>query len=155
MGIQWSLDFGWWLSARPQRWLIRAYRSMPWSEQLQLATKDQPEYVDACLESATKHQMVGQPLLMGRYFLPEEGVAGRDHVVILTYKLWRSWERIPTSSEPPCPRSRFFVQVPNANQCELLDECIALLAAIESDQSPIGYREVDRAPPVRKRWLSI
>jgi hypothetical protein len=29
------------------------------------------------------------------------------------------------------------------------------LAAIESDQSPIGYREVDRAPPVRKRWLSI
>jgi putative ABC transport system permease protein len=54
-----------------------------------LATKDQPEYVDASLESATKHQMVGQPLLMGRYFLPEEGVAGRDHVVILTYKLWR------------------------------------------------------------------
>ncbi len=54
-----------------------------------LATKDQPEYVNASLESATKHQMVGQPLLMGRYFLPEEGVAGRDHVVILTYKLWR------------------------------------------------------------------
>ena len=54
-----------------------------------LATKDQPEYVDASLESATKHRMVGQPLLMGRYFLPEEGVAGRDHVVILTYKLWR------------------------------------------------------------------
>jgi len=54
-----------------------------------LATKDQPEFVDASLESATKHQMVGQPLLMGRYFLPEEGVSGRDHVVILTYKLWR------------------------------------------------------------------
>jgi putative ABC transport system permease protein len=54
-----------------------------------LATKDQPEYVNASLESATKHQMVGQPLLMGRYFLPDEGVAGRDHVVILTYKLWR------------------------------------------------------------------
>jgi putative ABC transport system permease protein len=54
-----------------------------------LATKDQPEYVNASLESATKHQMVGAPLLMGRYFLPEEGVAGRDRVVILTYKLWR------------------------------------------------------------------
>ena len=54
-----------------------------------LATKDQPEYVNASLESPTKHQMVGAPLLMGRYFLPEEGVAGRDHVVILTYKLWR------------------------------------------------------------------
>ncbi len=54
-----------------------------------LATKDQPEYVDASLESASKHQMVGAPLLIGRYFLPEEGVAGRDRVVILTYKLWR------------------------------------------------------------------
>ncbi len=54
-----------------------------------LATKDQPEYVEASLETATKHQMVGQPLLMGRYFLPEEGVAGRDHAVILTFKLWR------------------------------------------------------------------
>ncbi len=33
-------------------------------------------------------QMIGEPLLMGRYFLPEEGVAGRDHVVIITHKLW-------------------------------------------------------------------
>ena len=55
-----------------------------------LATKDQPEYVDGQRRNVPrKHQMVGLPLLMGRYFLPEEGVAGRDHVVILTYKLWR------------------------------------------------------------------
>ena len=54
-----------------------------------LATKDQPEYVNASVECPAKHEMVGKPLLMGRYFLPEEGVAGRDHVVILTYKLWR------------------------------------------------------------------
>ena len=54
-----------------------------------LAAKDQPEYVNASLETFSKHQMVGAPLLMGRYFLPEEGVAGKDHVVILTYKLWR------------------------------------------------------------------
>ncbi len=33
--------------------------------------------------------MIGQPLYMGRYFLPEEGIAGHDHVVILTYKLWQ------------------------------------------------------------------
>jgi hypothetical protein len=26
---------------------------------------------------------------MGRYFLPEEGTPGRDHVVILMYKLWQ------------------------------------------------------------------
>jgi putative ABC transport system permease protein len=54
-----------------------------------LATKDQPEYVNASVECPAKHEMIGRPLLMGRYFLPEEGVAGRDHVVILTYKLWR------------------------------------------------------------------
>lgn len=54
-----------------------------------LATKDQPEYVNASVECPAKLQMIGKPLLMGRYFLPEEGAAGHDHVVILTYKLWR------------------------------------------------------------------
>ena len=33
-------------------------------------------------------KMVGEPLFLGRYFLPEEGVAGHEHVVILTHKLW-------------------------------------------------------------------
>ena len=32
--------------------------------------------------------MEGEPLFLGRYFLPEEGVAGHEHVVILTHKLW-------------------------------------------------------------------
>ena len=32
--------------------------------------------------------MEGEPLFLGRYFLPEEGQAGHDHVVILTHKLW-------------------------------------------------------------------
>ncbi len=32
--------------------------------------------------------MQGEPLFLGRYFLPEEGQAGHDHVVILTHKLW-------------------------------------------------------------------
>jgi putative ABC transport system permease protein len=32
--------------------------------------------------------MQGMPFLMGRDFLPEEGVPGKDHVVVLTYKLW-------------------------------------------------------------------
>src|SRR5258708_24753820 len=32
--------------------------------------------------------MMGRPFLMGRDFLPEEGVEGRDHVVMLTHKLW-------------------------------------------------------------------
>ena len=53
-----------------------------------LATKDNPEYVSGNQTTYSMLQMIGEPLLMGRYFLPEEGVAGRDHVVILTHKLW-------------------------------------------------------------------
>jgi putative ABC transport system permease protein len=53
-----------------------------------LATKDKPEYVNGTRETYSMLQMLGEPLLMGRYFLPEEGEAGRDHVVILTHKLW-------------------------------------------------------------------
>jgi putative ABC transport system permease protein len=53
-----------------------------------LATKDKPEYVNGTRATYSMLQMVGEPLMMGRYFLPEEGVAGRDHVVILTHKLW-------------------------------------------------------------------
>src|SRR5262249_2726772 len=32
--------------------------------------------------------VLGQPFLMGRDFTPEEGELGREHEVILTYKLW-------------------------------------------------------------------
>jgi putative ABC transport system permease protein len=53
-----------------------------------MATKDQPDYVQGEEETYSMLRMMGQPLLMGRYFLPEEGVAGRDHVVIITHKLW-------------------------------------------------------------------
>ena len=53
-----------------------------------IATKDQPEYLQATTATWASLKMVGQPLLMGRYFLPEEGVAGQEHVVILTHKLW-------------------------------------------------------------------
>lgn len=53
-----------------------------------LATKDQPEYVEGRQETYSMLQMIGEPLAMGRFFLPEEGVAGREHVVILSHKLW-------------------------------------------------------------------
>ena len=33
-------------------------------------------------------EMQGIPFFLGRDFLPEEGIPGRDHAVILTYKLW-------------------------------------------------------------------
>ncbi len=53
-----------------------------------IATKDQPQYLQASLTTPGMLQMQGEPLFLGRYFLPEEGVAGHEHVVILTHKLW-------------------------------------------------------------------
>src|ERR1700735_4453067 len=53
-----------------------------------IATKDQPQFLQASLTTPGMLQMEGEPLFLGRYFLPEEGVAGHDHVVILTHKLW-------------------------------------------------------------------
>ena len=52
------------------------------------ATKDQPEYLQARLESPEMLQMIGEPAFLGRYFLPEEGVEGKNHVAVLTHKLW-------------------------------------------------------------------
>jgi putative ABC transport system permease protein len=60
-----------------------------WSGQsFNIATKDQPEYLQATMASVGMLKMEGEPLLLGRYFLPDEGIAGHDHVVILTHKLW-------------------------------------------------------------------
>ncbi|MGC2400483.1 MAG: ABC transporter permease, partial [Acidobacteriaceae bacterium] len=53
-----------------------------------VATKDQPEYLQAALWSPSMLQMIGQPPFLGRYFLPEEGIEGKNHVAVLTHKLW-------------------------------------------------------------------
>ena len=54
-----------------------------------LATKDQPEYVEGQLTTPGMYKMMGVRFLFGRDFLPEEGVAGRERVVILVNKLWK------------------------------------------------------------------
>jgi putative ABC transport system permease protein len=73
-----------------------------------LATKDKPEYVNGVRETYSMPQMMGEPLLLGRYFLPEEGMAGRNHVVILTHKLWVKLGADPkiigTKLDPITPR---------------------------------------------------
>jgi len=53
-----------------------------------LATAEQPEQLDGRLTSPGWFHLQGIPFAMGRDFLPEEGVPGRDHVVILTHRLW-------------------------------------------------------------------
>ncbi len=56
-----------------------------------LATLDRPENVVAGLATPGFLGMLGygHPLALGRTFLEEEGVVGRDQVVILTYRLWQ------------------------------------------------------------------
>jgi putative ABC transport system permease protein len=53
-----------------------------------IASKDQPENIDGRQVTTGFYKMFGRPFFLGRDFLPEEGVEGRDHVVILTHKLW-------------------------------------------------------------------
>jgi putative ABC transport system permease protein len=53
-----------------------------------IASKDQPENLNGRQVTAGFYKMFGRPFFLGRDFLPEEGVEGRDHVVILTHKLW-------------------------------------------------------------------
>ncbi|HEX4038029.1 MAG TPA: ABC transporter permease [Acidobacteriaceae bacterium] len=60
-----------------------------WSGQsFNVATKDQPEYIQATATTPGLLQMEGESLFLGRYFLPEEGTDGHQHVAILTHKLW-------------------------------------------------------------------
>jgi putative ABC transport system permease protein len=56
-----------------------------------LATADRPENVVAGLATPGFLAMLGygHPLALGRSFIDEEGVPGRDRVVILTYRLWQ------------------------------------------------------------------
>src|ERR1700678_4276971 len=60
-----------------------------------IATKDQPQFLQAPLATPGMLQMEGEPLFLGRYFLPEEGQAGHEHVVILTHKLWQKLGAVP------------------------------------------------------------
>ena len=55
-----------------------------------LATNDRPEQVQAVASTPGFNNMVGVEFLLGRDFIPEEGVIGNNRVVILTHKLWNT-----------------------------------------------------------------
>src|SRR5260370_23868254 len=48
-----------------------------------------PEAMQARIPSPGFFNMQGIPLMLGRDFLPEEGVSGRNHVAIMTHRLWQ------------------------------------------------------------------
>ena len=53
-----------------------------------LATAEQPEQLPGRLTTPGWFHLQGIPFMMGRDFLADEGVPGRDHVIILTHNLW-------------------------------------------------------------------
>jgi putative ABC transport system permease protein len=62
-----------------------------WSgRQMSLTTSGQPEQVQATTCTPGWLNVLGQPLLLGRDFLPEEGQVGKDLEVVLTYRLWKN-----------------------------------------------------------------
>jgi len=53
-----------------------------------LATAQHPEQVDGNRLTPGFYRMVGVRFILGRDFLPEEGELGKEHVVILTHRMW-------------------------------------------------------------------
>ena len=56
---------------------------------MNVATADRPEQVQGTATTPGFATTIGHRMFLGRDFLPEEGTPGKDHVVILTYQLWR------------------------------------------------------------------
>jgi putative ABC transport system permease protein len=60
-----------------------------WSgENFNFATADQPEQINGSAETPGFLRMTGNSFFLGRDFLAEEGVPGKEHEVVLTHKLW-------------------------------------------------------------------
>ena len=53
-----------------------------------VGTNERPEQVAGSQRTPGFFTMEGLPLMLRRDFLPEEGQPGRDHVVILSNRLW-------------------------------------------------------------------
>jgi putative ABC transport system permease protein len=55
---------------------------------ISLSTGNQPEKIQAAACTPQFFHVLGQPILLGRDFLPEEGQVGKDLETILSYRLW-------------------------------------------------------------------
>jgi putative ABC transport system permease protein len=62
-----------------------------------LSISGRPEAIQTRITSPGFFNMQGIPLLLGRDFVPDEGQVGRDHVLIMTNRLWR--ERFGSDSQ--------------------------------------------------------
>jgi putative ABC transport system permease protein len=55
-----------------------------------VATKERPEQIDGSAETPGFFTMLGIRMMLGRDFLPEEGEVGKEHVVIISHRLWET-----------------------------------------------------------------
>jgi putative ABC transport system permease protein len=64
-----------------------------YGEQFNMSTNGgQPEQIEGSyLTPGFLDELIGDKPFMGRYVLPEEGEPGKDHVVIITHKLWQKY----------------------------------------------------------------
>jgi putative ABC transport system permease protein len=101
------------------------------------ATPGQPEQITGDADSPGFFRMTGNKFLMGRDFLPEEGVPGKDHEVILTHRLWEHLgsdrnivgKTIQMNSEPYT-----VVGVLAAGQTDRMDRQFSVPLAFKPDQ---------------------
>ena len=56
-----------------------------------VATNERPEQIEGSPRTPGFFRMEGLPMLLGRDFLEEEGQPGKDHVVILSNRLWNRY----------------------------------------------------------------
>jgi putative ABC transport system permease protein len=54
-----------------------------------LSSTERPEQINGGYNTPGLQGMFGNPMFMGRDFLPEEGEPGKDHVVIVSNRIWR------------------------------------------------------------------
>ncbi len=59
------------------------------STSVNLSTQDQPQFVNGWQTTPGLFRTRGVRFMLGRDFLDEEGQVGRDHVISLSYKLWK------------------------------------------------------------------
>ena len=102
-----------------------------------LATKEQPEYIQGQLTTPGMYRMMGNQFLYGRDFLPEEGTIGKDHEVILMNKLWKRLGSDPnivgkTIQLDGSPYT--VVGVLTAGQADRLDQWLVAPLAFKPDQ---------------------
>jgi len=97
------------------------------ADSFNLATSEHPEQVAGDRLTPGFYKMMGTKFLLGRDFLPEEGELGKDHVVILTHRMWGRLgsnrniigQQLRLDSEPytvvgvmaPGPQDRAFAQL--------------------------------------------